>query len=146
MIPDFTESGLLPPGIHWTDWDELMARFGTNWWRRRLAAGLKAAMEDLKAAGCRTIYLDGSFVTDKQFPNDFDACWAESGVDPGLLDPALLEFDFGRAAQKAKFQGEFFPSSAIAGAGGFSFLDFFQVDKATGGPKGVVGIELRDFK
>jgi hypothetical protein len=33
-------------------------------------------MEHLRAAGCRTIYINGSFVTDKLNPNDFDACSA----------------------------------------------------------------------
>lgn len=146
MIPGFNDSGLLPPGIHWASWDELMARFGTNWWRLQLAAGFRAAIEDLKQAGCRAVYLDGSFVTDKRYPNDFDACWEEAGVDPAALDPTLLEFGSGRAAQKAKYLGELFPSSAIAGAGSFSFLEFFQVDKESGEPKGVIGINLRDLK
>ena len=38
-------------------------------------AGLRAALESLKSAGCRTVYLNGSFVTSKEAPNDFDACW-----------------------------------------------------------------------
>ena len=56
-------------------------------------------------AGCRTVYLNGSFVTSKTFPNDYDACWEEAGVDPAALDPVLLTFDPGRATQKAKYMG-----------------------------------------
>ena len=59
-------------------------------------------LENLKAAGCRTVYVDGSFVTSKELPNDYDACWEEAGVDPETLDPVLLTFDAGRATQKAK--------------------------------------------
>ena len=51
------------------------------------------------------MYLDGSFVTSKQVPNDFDACWDEIGVNMSLIDPVLLKFDRVRAAQKAKFRG-----------------------------------------
>ncbi len=108
-------------------------------------AGFGAALENLKSAGCRAVYLDGSFVTIKVIPNDYDACWNEDGVDPYLLDPVLLTFDAGRAAQKAKYMGELFPASVIANAGGLSFLDFFQTDKETGDPKGIVAIGLGGF-
>ena len=105
-------------------------------------AGFRAALENLKSAGCRTVYLDGSFVTRKDIPNDYDACWEEEGVDPDLLDPVLLIFDPGRAAQKAKYLGEMFPASIAAGAGALSFLEFFQTDKETGSPKGIIAIDL----
>ena len=104
--------------------------------------GLRSALESLEGAGCRTAYVDGSFVTAKELPNDFDACWKEEGVDPDLLDPVLLTFDPGRAAQKAKFLGELFPASSNSGGGGLSFLDFFQTDRSTGERKGIVAIDL----
>ena len=34
----------------------------------------EAAMVNLRDAGCKTVYVDGSFVTDKERPGDFDAC------------------------------------------------------------------------
>ena len=105
--------------------------------------GLLLALESLSLAGCRTVYVDGSFVTRKETPNDFDACWEEEGVDPALLDPLLLTFDSGRAAQKAAFRGELFPASVPASAEGLSFLDFFQTDKDSGRRKGIVAINLR---
>ena len=48
------------------------------------------------------MYLDGSFVTAKEFPSDFDGCWDPDGVDGAKLDPVLLVYDNLRAAQKAK--------------------------------------------
>ena len=81
-------------------------------------------------------------MTSKDIPNDYDACWEEDGVDPALLDPVLLTFDPGRATQKAKYAGELFPASVIADAGGLSFLEFFQTDKDTGNPKGIIAIDL----
>ena len=77
MIPRFEMDGLLPPGIHWTDWDEFAARFGYNYRRRLLINGLREALENLKGAGCRTVYINGSFATRKELPNDYDACWEE---------------------------------------------------------------------
>ena len=107
--------------------------------------GLKAAMVSLKDAGCKTVYVDGSFVTGKEAPGDFDACWEEEGVDPTILDPVLLTFDAGRATQKAKYMGELFPASTIADEDGFSFLEFFQTDKETGRRKGIVAIDLGEL-
>ena len=104
--------------------------------------GLGAALENLKTAGCRTVYLDGSFVTSKDIPNDHDACWEEARVDPTVLDPVLLTFDPGRTTQKAKYMGELFPASIIAETGGLSFLEFFQTDKDTGRLKGIIAIDL----
>lgn len=104
--------------------------------------GLRAALENLKAAGCRTIYINGSFVTSKDLPNDYDACWEEDGVEPTDLDPVLLTFDPGRTTQKAKYMGELFPASIIADSDGLSFLEFFQTDKDTGRPKGIIAIDL----
>ncbi|MYE40439.1 MAG: hypothetical protein F4X27_09475 [Chloroflexi bacterium] len=142
MIPAFDEDGLLPPGIHWISWEEVGDRFGGTAWRRLLIAGLRTAMENLKDAGCRTVYVDGSFVTAKEAPNDFDACWEEAGVDPIVLDPVLLTFDPGRMTQKARYLGELFPASAIANTDGFSFLEFFQTDRETGRRKGIIAIDL----
>ena len=113
-------------------WDEFIDRFGTGNWRLRLAAGMRSAIDNLKEAGCLTVYINGSFVTAKEVPNDFDACWEEDGVDPTILDPVLLTFDPGRVTQKAKYRGELFPASATASGDGFSFLEFFQTDKETG--------------
>ena len=104
--------------------------------------GLRAAQANLKYAGCRTVYINGSFVTSKDLPNDYDACWEEAGVDPATLDSVLLTFDPGRTTQKAKYMGELFPASITADTGGLSFLEFFQTDKDTGRPKGIIAIDL----
>ena len=142
MVPPFDTDGLLPPGVHWAGWDELVDRFGGSPWRQRLMVGLRAVLDDLKRAGCRVVYLNGSFVTGKSVPNDYDACWEEDGVDPMALHPVLLTFDPGRAAQKAKYMGELFPASIIADTDGLSFFEFFQTDRNTGRPKGIIAIDL----
>lgn len=141
MIPEFDEAGLLPPGVHWADWTEFAARFGKNSLRRSLLAGLNSALLALKQAGCRTAYVNGSFVTRKESPNDYDACWEESGADP-----VLLIFDPGRTTQKAKYKGELFPVSGVADSRRLSFLEFFQTNKDDGRPKGIIAIELREIE
>ena len=103
-------------------------------------------MENLKSAGCLTIYAAGSFVTGEEVPNDFDACRDEAGVNPLLLDLVFLIFDPSRAARKSKYPGELFPASAIASGDGSSFLEFFQTDKETGTRKGIIAIDLGDLR
>ncbi|MCB1103424.1 MAG: hypothetical protein H7A44_08675 [Opitutaceae bacterium] len=144
MIPTFTPAGLLPPGIHWAKWDELVARYGINPHRARLLSGLERACDALRTAGCHTLYLDGSFVTAKVYPSDYDGCWDTAGVNSARLDPVLLDFKNDRAAQKAKYLGELFLCQAVAKLGPPQrvFLDFFQHDKNTDELKGIVGLNL----
>jgi hypothetical protein len=144
MVPDLDESGNLPPGVHDADWSELQSRFGTTPHRSGLLSGLREAALALKAAGCRRLYIDGSFISAKAVPEDFDACWEAFGVNAKLLDRILLTFDHGRLAQKIKYGGELFPASAVAEttAPWRTFLDFFQQDKCTGKPKGIIAIDL----
>ncbi len=145
MIPLFQGNGLLPPGLHGATWKEFVDRFGTTPHRRRLLGGLKSALEELKRAGCELAYVDGSFVTAKEVPRDYDACWDVTNVDPTKLDPVLLTFDPGRAIQKAKYLGELFPASITEQDSGCTFLDFQQIDKDTGDAKGIVALDLRRF-
>ena len=145
MIPSFDGDGNLPVGIHLVTWDEFANAFGRTLHRKRLLGGLEAATGLLRVAGCKRIYIDGSFVTAKRVPNDFDVAWEPAGVDVALLqsmEPVFFDFKHQRAAQKAKFLGEFFPSSAKADLVGNSFLEFFQVDKSTGNPKGIIALDL----
>lgn len=144
MIPEFDESGLLPEGVHMAVLSEIRKRYAVNAHRVRLLGGLERALQDLHAAGCGLLYLDGSFVTAKEFPGDYDACWDPIGVNLGALDPVLRDFSNLRAAQKAKYFGEFFPSTARADAKSpyRTFLNFFQVDKNSGARKGIIGITI----
>jgi hypothetical protein len=62
-----------------------------------------------------------------------------------VLAPALFDFAAGRRAQKAEFHGEFFPAEAVADLAGQSFVKYFQLDKQTGKPKGIVAVNLEDL-
>lgn len=149
MIPEFDESGILPQGVHWAEWSEFQEVFGTNLTRQRMIDGLELAMTQLKAAGCRTIYIDGSFVTSKQKPGDFDACWEDNGVDINYLEsiaPTLFNFALRRAEQKIKYKGEIFPSNYPANDSGTAYIDFFQFDTRTNTRKGIIAIDLQRWK
>ena len=146
MVPDLIDINgapwrVLPPGLHWATLAEVEIAFAQNPHRRRLFAGLQLAAVALKVAGCKYLFLDGSYVTGKPKPGDFDGCWSPEGVDPSLLDPVLLDFSNSRRNQKIKFLGELFPFHLEA-APGKAFLDFFQIEKHSGGQKGIVAIDL----
>ncbi len=141
MIPEFNEHGNLPPGIHHATWSEIVTRYATNVRRRELLDGLLDALRSLKGAGCATAYLDGSLVTSKDHPGDFDACWESSGVTLNRLDSELLTFSDGRAAQKARYGGELYPAEWPANADGTTYLDFFQRDRLKQ-QKGIIAIDM----
>jgi hypothetical protein len=143
VIPEFDENGNLPPGVHFCEWEEFVDRFGTSDLRLRLMRGLQMAMQQLKAAGCRTIYINGSFVTSKSDPGDFDACWDWEDVDINYLRreaPKLLNF-YDRAGQKAKYKGEIFRADQPVGDYGLISLEFFQRDRNLNA-KGIIAIDL----
>lgn len=144
MIPEFNAIGNLPAGEHPATWQELLDRFGYTPWRCQLLAGLREALLLLRAAGCRRAYIDGSFVTTKEVPGDFDACWDVQGVDFDLVDDRLLTFDRGRATQKAAFHGELYMTDSRTDPQGRLFLDFFQTDR-DGNRKGILVVDLKDL-
>ena len=99
-------------------------------------------MASLYAAGCSRVYLDGSFVTDKEAAGRLRRVLGGRAVDPDMLDPVLLDFRDRRAAQKAKFGGELFPAQLAAEPGGTTFLEFFQLDRLTQERKGIIALDL----
>lgn len=141
MLPPFDPAtGLLPDGEYEARWQEVVERFGWNPRRRQLLDGLAEAVDLLAAAGCTRLWLNGSFVTAKEEPGDFDACWDPGGVDLDALDPVLLDVSSGRAAQKARFGGELLPNVIESGSG-LVFAEFFRNERDTG-RKGIVVLTI----
>ena len=147
MIPELVQVEkspwlLLPPGIHMTDLATVNRRFAFNSTRRKLFNGLVEASKILRRAGCRRLYLNGSFVTQKPIPNDYDACWDLSGVNRELVDPIFFNFTDNRAEQKTRFLGEFFPSTYRVAGIEMTFIEFFQIDTLSQNRKGIIGLDL----
>jgi hypothetical protein len=145
MIPDFIDIGgpwrVLPPGVHSATLEEIELRFATSDHRKRLFSGFRNGVTSLHKAGCRKIFLDGSFITEKPIPGDYDVCWDSMGVNDAKLDPVFHDFSDRRKKQKDRFYGEFFPTNSIADGKRF-FFDFFQIDKYTGNAKGIICIHF----
>jgi hypothetical protein len=145
MIPDWTPEGLLPVGIHVATPTEVEERFVWNAHRASLLLGLGEALKSLKGAGCTRLWLDGSFVTTKELPSDWDACWSTTGVLEVLVEPIFkLEQPTDRQAIKSKYLGDLIPAGIELGSG-LPFVEFFQQSR-DGAPKGIVLLNPQEIQ
>lgn len=141
---EYQENGNLIPGVHSMSWLEFEQEFGVSAYRLGILEGLKIGLYELKKCGCNFVYIDGSYVTKKELPGDFDACWDTTGVNIAFLMsnyPTLIDFSNERKNQKLKYKGEFFPANFPAD-GKTPYIDFFQTDR-DGAAKGIVQINLQ---
>ncbi len=144
MIPNFTSAGKLPKGIYKSTWDEFCIRFGTNKIRKQLLDGLKKLIIELSKAGCSAVYVDGSFVTKKELPNDYDLCWKMDKVFIERLDPILLNYtDAGKEKMMDKYLGDIRGAEFSVRETGNTYLHFFQHDR-NGNAKGIIEINPLD--
>lgn len=130
MLPEFDNKGNLPVGIHKTKWPEFIERYSHNHYRKRLIKEMSSAFKNLKKAGCTTVFTDGSFVTDKQKPNDYDGCLDVIGVDTCSLDFSLKDCQSKRIAQKIKFYEEIFPATMCSKHGQTALIFFKKAEIA----------------
>ena len=136
MIPPYNEIGYLPPGIHAVTLFEIERRYAYTLIRKQLFWGFKRAARALKQAGCRTIYLDGSYITNKLNPGDYDVVWEPEGVD-NTIDPIL------RDGTKAQIKRKYF-GDIICRMLQVDHLELFQTDRA-GKRKGIIKVALRQL-
>lgn len=134
---------LLAKGIHEKSFEEVERLFKTNERRREIFKGFMSWAREMKEAGCETIYLDGSFVTAKPNPGDFDACWEAFGTktlppNSKLLDASNEANDW----RKAKFGGDIFPRFGDYG----DRVEKWQFNLRTNEDKGIIKLDLRTLK
>ena len=141
-IPRLNHIGELPPGEYEVSLLAIKKCFGSSTAQRKaLMEGLERAVETLGEAGVGRIWIDGSFVTDKEEPNDIDGCWEYSKqVDLSKIDPVFLAES--RRPMKEKYGVEFFPACVIETASGLPFPKFFQVNR-DGNPKGILMVSVK---
>lgn len=139
-IPALQINGELPPGEYYASLDEVEAVYGCSTDRRKLLMqGLREAASNFELSGVRTLWIDGSFITDKEEPNDIDGCWEYMPVvDMKKLDPVFLG---SRKVMKNKYGLDFFIANIIEARSGLPFPKFFQVNRG-GDPKGIIVVTL----
>ena len=144
MLPSLIEApglteGILPPGLHHVSLREMREAFAYNEHRAWLFAGFIDACRDLREFGCGRIYLGGSYVTSKEYPGDYDACWDPAGVSD-QVSPLLWD-DSQKLEQNQRYRGDLLVSAAGDGPE-CRHYQFLSKDKATGAIRGMIGIKL----
>jgi len=137
MIPPFDHNGNLPPGIYRTTIKELAKHFAYNPRRSHLFSGLLKILSLLRQCGCKQVYLNGSFITNEKFPNDYDLCWEPEGILP---TSELKMFLRDKAGRKEKYLGDIFmrlPEPPFY----FDYVTEWQKDR-DGNAKGLIKIIL----
>jgi hypothetical protein len=142
-LPEFNETGDLPNGVHEASLDETIARFETGSDRRKLIA---RRLERIHRIASQTGHLArfvvfGSFVTDKQEPNDVDVFMImDDNFDLGSLvgEPRILFVDHGTAQDH--FGASVFWMRRMAAIGGEqAAIEDWQI-KRDGTERGIVEI------
>ncbi len=96
----------------------------------------------MENCGIKRVYVDGSFVTNKDRPGDIDGCYdVPPGANLGQMYPIWPWTPANRAISKTMFGVELAPSRLPATRSGEPYLSFFQSDEL-GNPRGIVLIEL----
>ena len=85
LLPAFNDDGALPPGDYVLTLNQLAQSYlvdgagdepqSPNWdrsWRRKLVDNLSVLVGQLWQVGIAAVFVDGSFVEDKDHPNDID--------------------------------------------------------------------------
>lgn len=122
LLPPFTVDGLLPPGDYELTLDELRNSYlvtgpsaRPTWdaaWRLHLVGNLELMVTQLWQIGVTDIFADGSFVEDKDHPNDIDGYFVTDlqHLASGALSRELNRLDADKIwtwdpAERRPFQG-----------------------------------------
>lgn len=130
-MPPFTDRGYLPPGTWPMVWSDFWNVYGYNNRRANLLAGLRLALILLANAGCDSVYIGGSFVTDRERPNDIDGCFDGMAIDLNSLDPVFQDHQQQQARFRCELRIDFM--SQIEG--------FLQKDRE-GHPIGIIALSF----
>lgn len=130
-IPNFTEFGLLPQGVHECTLLEAESFLCSNDHRSGIWAGLRNFLDWSEALPKPTAFLiDGSYVTDKVLPNDVDVI-----VDTTHCTAAEQQLWVEAWAQnhehaKAAFSVDFWPFVVGVGNDFSAFFQYVRVEEA----------------
>lgn len=141
-LPELTESGELPPGVHRASLQETLERFGKGRLQRITVGERLERIYRLAAATghLARFVIFGSFVTDKSAPNDVDVFLVMDDFFEGgaLRGESALLFD--HAAADVHFGASVFWVRRLAALGGEqSMVEYWQA-KRGGGRRGIIEI------
>lgn len=142
-IPSFDSNGNLPPGVYIVRLEHIKEKLTWSTKRQQLFNGLEKAVKNLNDAGVWQIYIDGSFTTNEDNPNDIDGCWVPNRkVDTNIIDAVFID---DRTHPSTKMKAKYGVDFKIAGvdygkAGSQPIVEYFQTNNNCDA-KGILLIE-----
>ena len=124
------------------DYGEFLKAFGFNESRKEKLKRVLLFLKILKSLGCTNVYVAGSFVTNKEFPNDIDLCVDITNIDHNRVAKEYPELLSAKGIQKNR--NEHKVHLIFYDAGCLEYLDWFRKDK-NDNPRGLVKIYLNDI-
>ena len=73
-------------------YEEFVQHFGTNPRRMEQINNALSFFRIFHSCGCKTVYVDGSFVSKKKYPEDIDLCFDLTGVDAENIERQFPQF------------------------------------------------------
>lgn len=141
----YNDHGNLEDGIYDMTIDEVREKFCFTEIRKWLFEGLLIAIEHLRKVGCTTIYLDGSFVTKKRNPTDYDMCWDDTGfnlINVKKICPELLDPGWKNKKMLERYRGEVIPMNNTNPVTGINYFSLFTKDKENATTKGIIRVKI----
>lgn len=146
-LPDFREDGWLPEGHHAASWEEIIARFeGSSGSRReRVLRGLLDWRDKARSRGISgRLILDGSFISAREDPGDFDALLVYDDhvgelAENDIEAKSLLDYS---NCKNMGFDLFIFSNALVRSSPEWASLDLWDRDKDTKKPKGVIEVML----
>lgn len=119
---------------------DVQTRFAYNRKRRKLFQALEKVISILRECQCPEVFLDGSFITKKEEPGDYDLCYEPTGI---VATDNLRTFFITRETRKEEYLGDIFvrmpqPPYFV------DYVESWQTDKRQDDVrKGILRIDLR---
>jgi len=143
MRKKFNQHGNLHEN-HILTYEELINEFGFNESRKEKIKRLLIFLKILKSLGCTDVYIAGSFVSKKDFPNDIDVCVDATNINYLKLTKEYPEFLQTTGIEKIRQEHQVH-FAAFFDFGSAEILDWFRKDRDDN-PRGLVKINLIDIK
>jgi hypothetical protein len=141
MALHFNSNGNLYRTVSLT-YEKFLTHFVTNPRRRHLVANALPFFRIFHSCGGQTVYIDGSFASTKEFPEDIDLCFDITPIDEIKLSAEFPQFfninDIGSIRRDLQCHIFHFHS------GDRSLLDLLSNDRE-GNSKGLIKLDLKDI-
>lgn len=130
-VPNFTEQGILPEGVHPCTLLEAQHALSTNDARSQIWDGLIDFLDwTLQLPQPTALLIDGSYVTDKPLPNDVDVVVDVTGCTSAEQTAWFHAFQTDHLYVKQTFRVDFYPFVIGSGNDFSAYFQYIRVEEA----------------